>query len=181
VTSQARRRGKPGSDGASPYPELRPPQSGPDRAAQHQQPCHATDGRRSPYPDLHFSFFWRIDVAWLASGRSENISQLTLFERAPEICVEIVKQMPDDLMAAIKADRVRGLQLMHPLRKVALGGRRDQTKMTLHRYNNTLSLCSALRLQRDSPEFLGRSDLPVIPVFDDRSLLDYGSGNGGWM
>ena len=31
-----------------------------------------------------------IDVAWLASERSEDISRLTLFERAPEICVEIV-------------------------------------------------------------------------------------------
>jgi hypothetical protein len=31
-----------------------------------------------------------IDVAWLAPGRPENISQLILFERAPEICVEIV-------------------------------------------------------------------------------------------
>ena len=31
-----------------------------------------------------------IDVAWLAPERPENISQLTLFERAPEICVEIV-------------------------------------------------------------------------------------------
>ena len=31
-----------------------------------------------------------IDVAWLAPERPENISQLILFERAPEICVEIV-------------------------------------------------------------------------------------------
>ena len=31
-----------------------------------------------------------IDVAWLAPGRPEDISQLILFERAPEICVEIV-------------------------------------------------------------------------------------------
>ena len=31
-----------------------------------------------------------VDVAWLAPERPENISQLTLFERAPEICVEIV-------------------------------------------------------------------------------------------
>jgi Uma2 family endonuclease len=31
-----------------------------------------------------------IDVAWLAPGRTENIAQLTLFERAPEICVEIL-------------------------------------------------------------------------------------------
>jgi hypothetical protein len=40
--------------------------------------------------------------------------------------------MPDYLMAAIKVDRVRGLQLMDPLRKVALGRRRDQMKMILH-------------------------------------------------
>ena len=32
-----------------------------------------------------------------------------------------------------------------------------------------------------SERFLDRSDLPVILVFDDKSLLDYGSGNGGWM
>jgi Uma2 family endonuclease len=31
-----------------------------------------------------------VDVAWLAPERPENISQLTLFERAPEICAEIV-------------------------------------------------------------------------------------------
>jgi Uma2 family endonuclease len=31
-----------------------------------------------------------IDVAWLAPERSEDINRLTLFERAPEICVEIV-------------------------------------------------------------------------------------------
>jgi Uma2 family endonuclease len=31
-----------------------------------------------------------IDVAWLDPGRPENNSQLILFERAPEICVEIV-------------------------------------------------------------------------------------------
>ena len=43
-----------------------------------------------------------------------------------------LKQMPDYLMAAIKVDRVRGLQLMDPLRKVALGRRRDQMKMILH-------------------------------------------------
>jgi Uma2 family endonuclease len=30
------------------------------------------------------------DVAWLAPGRTENIAQIALFERAPEICVEIV-------------------------------------------------------------------------------------------
>jgi hypothetical protein len=37
-----------------------------------------------------------------------------------------------ELMAAIKVDSVRGLQLMDPLRKVALGRRRDQMKMILH-------------------------------------------------
>jgi Uma2 family endonuclease len=31
-----------------------------------------------------------VDVAWLSPERSEDISRLTLFERAPEICVEIV-------------------------------------------------------------------------------------------
>ena len=43
-----------------------------------------------------------------------------------------LKQMPDYLMAAIEVDRLRGLQLMDPLRKVALGRRRDQMKMILH-------------------------------------------------
>src|SRR5271165_1508653 len=43
-----------------------------------------------------------------------------------------LKQMPDYLMAAIKVDRVRGLQLMDPLRKVALRGHYDQMKMILH-------------------------------------------------
>lgn len=31
-----------------------------------------------------------IDVAWLAPGRTENIPRLALFERAPDICVEIL-------------------------------------------------------------------------------------------
>jgi Uma2 family endonuclease len=31
-----------------------------------------------------------IDIAWLAPERSEDVSRLTLFEHAPEICVEIV-------------------------------------------------------------------------------------------
>src|ERR1700751_6021396 len=31
-----------------------------------------------------------VDVAWLAPGRTENIAQIVLFERAPEICVEIL-------------------------------------------------------------------------------------------
>ena len=31
-----------------------------------------------------------VDVAWPASDRPENIRELTLFERAPEICVEIL-------------------------------------------------------------------------------------------
>jgi Uma2 family endonuclease len=31
-----------------------------------------------------------VDVAWLAPDRLENIRELTLFERAPEICVEIL-------------------------------------------------------------------------------------------
>ena len=39
-----------------------------------------------------------------------------------------LKQMPDYLMPAIEVDRVRGLKLMHPLRKVALGRRCDQIR-----------------------------------------------------
>ena len=31
-----------------------------------------------------------VDVAWLAPERQENIPQIALFERAPEICVEIL-------------------------------------------------------------------------------------------
>jgi Uma2 family endonuclease len=31
-----------------------------------------------------------IDVAWLAPGRTQNFARLVLFERAPEICVEIL-------------------------------------------------------------------------------------------
>jgi Uma2 family endonuclease len=31
-----------------------------------------------------------IDVAWLAPERSEDISRLILFERAPELCIEIL-------------------------------------------------------------------------------------------
>jgi Uma2 family endonuclease len=31
-----------------------------------------------------------VDVAWLAPGRTEDIPRLTLFERAPDICVEIL-------------------------------------------------------------------------------------------
>ena len=31
-----------------------------------------------------------LDVAWLAPGRGENIRRLTLFERAPDICIEIL-------------------------------------------------------------------------------------------
>jgi hypothetical protein len=34
-------------------------------------------------------------------------------------------------MLAIKVDRVRGLKLVHPLRKVALRGHYDQMKMIL--------------------------------------------------
>jgi ActR/RegA family two-component response regulator len=41
------------------------------------------------------------------------------------------KQMPDYLVPPVKVDRVGGLQLIHPLRKVALGRRRDQMKMIL--------------------------------------------------
>lgn len=38
-----------------------------------------------------------VDVAWLALGRTENIAQLTLFERAPEICVEIVSPSASEI------------------------------------------------------------------------------------
>src|SRR4029077_2223612 len=31
-----------------------------------------------------------VDVAWLAPGRTQNFARLVLFERAPEICVEIL-------------------------------------------------------------------------------------------
>jgi Uma2 family endonuclease len=44
-----------------------------------------------------------IDVAWLAPERPENISQLTLFERAPEICVEIVS--PSNSRSEISENR----------------------------------------------------------------------------
>jgi Uma2 family endonuclease len=45
-----------------------------------------------------------IDVAWLAPRRPENISQLTLFERAPEICIEIYS--PSNSVAEIDEKRV---------------------------------------------------------------------------
>jgi Uma2 family endonuclease len=44
-----------------------------------------------------------VDVAWLAPGRPENIAQLTLFERAPEICVEILS--PSNSASEIDAKR----------------------------------------------------------------------------
>jgi Uma2 family endonuclease len=44
-----------------------------------------------------------VDVAWLAPERPENISQPTLFERAPEICVEIVS--PSDSHSEISERR----------------------------------------------------------------------------
>jgi Uma2 family endonuclease len=44
-----------------------------------------------------------IDVAWLAPERPENISQLTPFERAPEICVEIVS--PSNSRSEISENR----------------------------------------------------------------------------
>ena len=61
--------------------------------------------------------------------------------------------MPDYLTAAIKVDRVPALQLMDPLRKVALRGHYDQMKMILHQ-DITIHFDpdSALRLQPDSPE-----------------------------
>ena len=44
-----------------------------------------------------------IDVAWLAPGRTENIPRLTLFERAPDICVEILS--PSNSAAEIDQKR----------------------------------------------------------------------------
>ena len=44
-----------------------------------------------------------VDVAWLAPGRTENIPRLTLFERAPEICVEILS--PSNSAAEIDQKR----------------------------------------------------------------------------
>ncbi|MBV8375657.1 MAG: Uma2 family endonuclease [Verrucomicrobia bacterium] len=44
-----------------------------------------------------------IDVAWLAPERSEDISRLTLFERAPEICVEIAS--PSNSLSEINEKR----------------------------------------------------------------------------
>jgi hypothetical protein len=35
-----------------------------------------------------------VDVAWVAPQRSENIDELTVFERAPDICVEILSLLP---------------------------------------------------------------------------------------
>jgi hypothetical protein len=43
-----------------------------------------------------------------------------------------LKQMPDQLMPPIKVDRVRGLELMHPLGKISLGRRRHQLEMIHH-------------------------------------------------
>ena len=44
------------------------------------------------------------DAAWLAPERDENIPQLTLFERSPEICVEIVS--PSNSTAEIAEKRL---------------------------------------------------------------------------
>jgi Uma2 family endonuclease len=44
------------------------------------------------------------DVAWLAPERQESIPQLTLFERAPEICVEIFS--PSNSTAEIAEKRL---------------------------------------------------------------------------
>ena len=44
-----------------------------------------------------------IDVAWLAPERTENIPRLTLFERAPDICVEILS--PSNSAAEIDQKR----------------------------------------------------------------------------
>jgi len=44
------------------------------------------------------------DAAWLAPERDENIPELTLFERSPEICVEIVS--PSNSTAEIAEKRL---------------------------------------------------------------------------
>jgi Uma2 family endonuclease len=44
-----------------------------------------------------------IDVAWLAPERTENIHQLTLFERAPTVCIEILS--PSNSAAEIEEKR----------------------------------------------------------------------------
>jgi Uma2 family endonuclease len=44
-----------------------------------------------------------VDVAWLAPGRTENVAQLTLFERAPDICVEIIS--PSNIQSEIDEKR----------------------------------------------------------------------------
>jgi ABC-type siderophore export system fused ATPase/permease subunit len=48
-----------------------------------------------------------------------------------------VKQMPDQLMPPIKVDRVRSLELMHPLGKIPLRRRRHQVEM-IHHENVTM-------------------------------------------
>src|SRR6201987_6118503 len=44
-----------------------------------------------------------VDVAWLAPERQESIPQLTLFERAPEICAEVLS--PSNTTAEIDQKR----------------------------------------------------------------------------
>jgi Uma2 family endonuclease len=44
------------------------------------------------------------DVAWLAPERTENIHRLTLFERAPDICIEILS--PSNSVSEIDQKRV---------------------------------------------------------------------------
>jgi Uma2 family endonuclease len=44
-----------------------------------------------------------VDVAWLAPGRTENIAELALFERAPDICVEIIS--PSNIQSEIDEKR----------------------------------------------------------------------------
>jgi hypothetical protein len=64
-----------------------------------------------------------------------------------------LKQLSDNLMPATNLDRVRGLELMHPLPKVPLRRRRDQIIMILDHYIAMLSHPVALcPLRSDRPE-----------------------------
>jgi hypothetical protein len=57
-----------------------------------------------------------VDVAWLAPGRTQNFARLVLFERVPEICVEILSPSNsaseiDEKRALFRCRRNRGLDL----------------------------------------------------------------------
>ena len=63
--------------------------------------------------------------------------------------------MPDYLMPAIKVDRLRGLQLVHSLREVALWGHYDQMKMILHQditiHFDPVALCAFSEIAQKLP------------------------------